>query len=55
MRVDSYEKDTGKKAGQIFDDSDILNGNGRSQSPRRSPDSSRYYPFQSEIDFALAQ
>ena len=59
MRVDSYEKVTGKKAGQIFDDreesSDILSGNGRSQSPRRSPDSSRYYPFQSETDFALAQ
>jgi Plavaka transposase len=56
MRIDSYEKVTRKKAGQIFDDSDIPSHNGRSQLPRRSPEhSSRYYPFQSETDFALAQ
>ena len=56
IRVDLYEEVTGKKAGEIFDDPDILNGDGRSQSPRRSPEhSSRYYPFQNETDFALAQ
>ena len=56
IRVDLYEEVTGKKAGEIFDDSDILSCNSRSQSPRRSPEnSSRYYPFQSETDFALAQ
>src|SRR5580692_9416959 len=50
IRVDLYKEVTGKKAGQIFDDSDILNGNGRSQSPRRSQEHlSRYYPFQNEI------
>jgi hypothetical protein len=56
MRIDSYEEVTRKKAGQIFDDSDIPSRDGRSQSPRRSPEHlSRYYPFQSETDFALAQ
>ena len=56
MRIDSYEEVTRKKAGQIFDDSDIPSHNSRSQLPRRSPEhSSRYYPFQSETDFALAQ
>ena len=56
IRVDLYEEVTGKKAGEIFDDSDVLSCDSRSQSPRRSPEnSSRYYPFQSETDFALAQ
>jgi Plavaka transposase len=56
IRIDSYEEVTGKKAGQIFDDFDILNCDSKSQSPRRSPEhSSRYYPFQSETDFAFAQ
>jgi hypothetical protein len=56
MRIDSYEEVTRKKAGQIFDDSDISSRDGRSQSPKRSPEHlSRYYPFQSETDFALAQ
>jgi hypothetical protein len=56
MRIDLYEEVTQKKAGQIFDDSDILSHNGRSQLPKRSPEyPSRYYPFQSETDFALAQ
>ena len=55
IRVDLYEEVTGKKAGEIFDDSDVLSCDSRSQSPRRSPEnSSRYYPFQSETDFALA-
>jgi hypothetical protein len=46
MRIDLYEKVTGKKAGQIFDDSDIFSHNGRSPSPRRLPEYlSRYYPF----------
>ena len=56
IRVDLYEEVTGKKAGEIFDDSDVLSCDSRSQSPRRSlENSSRYYPFQSETDFALAQ
>jgi hypothetical protein len=56
MRIDLYEEVTQKKAGQIFDDSDILSHNGRSQLLKRSPEyPSRYYPFQSETDFALAQ
>ena len=56
MRIDSYEEITGKKAGQIFDDSDVTSRDGRSQSPRRLPEHpSRYYPFKSETDFALAQ
>jgi hypothetical protein len=56
IRVNSYEEVTGKKAGQIFDDSDIPSHNHRSQSPRRLPErSSKYRPFQSETDFALAQ
>jgi len=54
--VDLYKKITGKKASEIFDDSDILSHDSRSQSPRKlSEHSSRYYPFQSEIDFTLAQ
>jgi hypothetical protein len=56
IRVNSYEEVTGKKAGQIFDDSDIPSHDGSSQFPRRSPEHlSRYHPFQSETDFALAQ
>ena len=56
MRIDSYEEVTRKKAGQIFNGSDIPSRDGRSQSPRRSPKHpSRYHPFQSETDFALAQ
>ena len=88
IRIDLYEEVTGKKAGQIFDDSDIFSCDGRSsgrsggkssgrsggssggrsggrsngrsdcrsESLRRSPEhSSRYHPFQSETDFALAQ
>ena len=56
IRIDSYEEVTGKKAGQIFDDSDIPSRDGRSQSSKRSPEhSSRYHPFKSETDFALAQ
>jgi hypothetical protein len=80
IRIDSYEEVTRKKAGQIFDDSNVLScdsrsrgrsggrsggtsggrsgcRNGcRSESLRRSPErSSRYHPFQSETDFALAQ
>jgi hypothetical protein len=55
IRVDSYEEVTGKKAGQIFDDSDIPSHDGSSQFPRRSPEYlSRYHPFQSETDFVLA-
>jgi hypothetical protein len=54
--VNSYEEVTGKKAGQIFDDSNVLSHDGSGQFPRRSPEhSSRYHPFQSETDFALAQ
>jgi hypothetical protein len=66
IRVDLYEEVTGKKAGQIFEDSDsdVFSHDGRSggrsssrsKLPRRSPEhSSRYHPFQSETDFALAQ
>ena len=76
IRVDLYEEVTGKKAGQIFEDSDVFSrdgrsdgrsdgssdgrssgrSGGRSKSPRRLPKhSSRYHPFQSETDFALAQ
>ena len=89
IRVDLYEEVTGKKAGQIFDDSDILSGNSRNSSRRscgrgsgksgsrsggtsggrngrssgcrsKSPStssehSSKYHPFRSETDFALAQ
>ena len=56
IRIDSYEEITGKKAGQIFDDSDVPSRDGRSQSPRKLPEHpSRYHPFKSETDFALAQ
>ena len=56
IRVDLYEEVIGKKAGEIFDDSNVLSHDDRSQSLRRLPEhSSRYYPFQSETDFALAQ
>jgi hypothetical protein len=56
IRIDSYEEVTGEKAGQIFDDFDILNRDGKSKLPRKSPEHlSRYYPFQSETDFAFAQ
>jgi hypothetical protein len=68
IKVDLYEEVTGKKAGQIFEDSDVFSrddisggrsggrSSGRSESPKRSPEhSSRYHPFQSETDFALAQ
>jgi Plavaka transposase len=83
IRVDLYEEVTGKKAGQIVDDSDDRSSDrssdrcsgrsgdrsggrssGRScgrrgykrETPRRSPEhSSKYHPFQSETDFALAQ
>ena len=34
IRIDSYEEVTGEKAGQIFDDFDILNCDSKSQSPR---------------------
>ena len=56
IRIDSYEEVTRKKAGQIFDDSNIPNYDGSSQFPKGSREhSSSYYPFQSKIDFALAQ
>ena len=55
IRVDLYEEVTGKKVGKIFDDSDVLSCDSRSQSLRSLEHSSRYYPFQSETDFALAQ
>ena len=63
IKVDLYEEVTGKKAGQIFEDSDVFSrddisggrsggrSSGRSESPKRSPEhSSRYHPFQSETD-----
>ena len=46
MRIDSYEEVTGKKAGQIFDDSDIPSRDGRSQSPKITRTPIKIPPFQ---------
>ena len=62
MRIESYEEETGKKAGQIFDDTGNTDHKSGSQTPKgpkgpKGPPGhmSTYHPFQSATDFAAAQ
>jgi hypothetical protein len=55
MRIELYEEVTGKKAGQVFDDTEnIDHDNGRQTSKRPLGHRSTYHPFQSATDFAAA-
>ena len=56
MRIELYEEVTGKKAGQVFDNTEnIDHDNGRQTLKRPPGHRSTYHPFQSATDFAAAQ
>ena len=56
MRIELYEEVTGKKAGQVFDDTENIDHDNGRQTPKRPPGyKSTYHPFQSATDFAAAQ
>jgi hypothetical protein len=56
MRIELYEEVTGKKAGQVFDDTENINHDNGRQTPKRPPGHrSTYHSFQNATDFAAAQ